>query len=134
MSRTKLAMNDDFYNDDDYFYYHQVERVEERKKCNYDSKMADESIKHCTKCNKCFERTILRNYRKKNKIVIFYEDFPTFGKEKEVCLLCNGSEYKKSMYGEIICYELIEPTYNVFGDKEHKTTQDQLDSLTIMGV
>lgn len=82
MSRTKLAMDDDFYNDDDYFYYHQVER-EERKKCNYDSKMADESIKHCTKCNKCFERTILRNYRKKIRLLYFMKIFQPLEKKKK---------------------------------------------------
>ena len=133
MSRTKLAM-DDYYtgisNDDDYFYYHQVER-QERIKCNYDSKTADESIKHCTKCNKCFERTLMRNYRKKNKIVIFYDDFPTFGKEKETCVVCSGGEYQKIMYGDIFCYKIIEPRHKVFGDDEHKNIQNQLEGLSI---
>jgi len=132
MSRTKLAMDDGFYNDDDYFHYHQVERVEDRKKCNYDSKMADESIKHCTKCNKCYERTVMRNYRKKNKIVIFYDDFPTFGKEKETCVVCSGGEYQKIMYGDIFCYKIIEPKHKVFGDAEHQTTQNQLEGLSIL--
>jgi len=134
MSRTKLAM-DDYYtgisNDDDYFYYHQVER-QERIKCNYDSKTADESIKHCTKCNKCFERTLMRNYRKKNKIVIFYDDFPTFGKEKETCVVCSGGEYQKIMYGDIFCYKIIEPKHKVFGDDEHQKIHNQLSKLTIL--
>jgi len=132
MSRTKLAIDDGFYNDDDYFHYHQVERVEDRKKCNYDSKMADESIKHCTKCNKCYERTVMRNYRKKNKIVIFYDDFPTFGKEKETCVVCSGGEYQKIMYGDIFCYKIIEPKHKVFGDDEHQKIQNQLSELTIL--
>ena len=136
MSRTKLAMDDDFlyYDDSDYYNYHnQYDQYHSTPKtrCNYDSKMADESIKHCTKCNKCFERTVMRNYRKKNKIVIFYDDFPTFGKEKETCVVCSGGEYQKIMYGDIFCYKIIEPRHKVFGDDEHKNIQNQLEGLSI---
>jgi len=115
MSRTKLAMDydyDAFINDSDYFHYHQVEAVVDRKKVNYDSKLADENIKYCTKCNTCYEQTILRNYVAKNRVVIFYEDFPSYGKEKKDCLRCDGSSYKKSMYGNTICYESITEKIN----------------------
>lgn len=112
MSRTKLAMDDDvlYYDDSDYYYnYNQHDHYHSKpkSKCNYDSKLADSNIKYCTKCNTCYEQTMMRNYVAKNCVVIFYEDFPSYGKEKKDCLKCDGSSYKKSMYGDTICYESI---------------------------
>lgn len=111
MSKTKLAMDDNvlYYDDSDYYYYNQYDQYYStpKSKCNSDSKLADENIKYCTKCNTCYEQTILRNYVAKNRVVIFYQDFPSYGKEKKDCLKCDGSNYKKSMYGNTICYESI---------------------------
>tara|TARA_R100000734_G_C3318562_1_gene112888 strand:+ start:4966 stop:5190 length:225 start_codon:yes stop_codon:yes gene_type:complete len=52
---------------------------------DYDGKKADVNIKYCCKCKKCWEKK-----RKTNgKIhVLHYEDFVTYGKEREVCDKC----------------------------------------------
>ncbi len=51
-----------------------------------DSKKADKYIKHCRLCNKCWER----DRRNPKRSLHIYENFPTYGKEKEVCPICKN--------------------------------------------
>ena len=51
-----------------------------------DSVRADKFIKHCKSCNKCWEH----NRRDYGGAVLIYENFPTYGKEKEVCPICSN--------------------------------------------
>ena len=50
-----------------------------------DSKYADRFIKHCPECDVCWQLRIM-SYR---VIPTYYEDFPTLGKEDEVCPRCS---------------------------------------------
>lgn len=49
-----------------------------------DSVRADEFIKHCTSCKRCWE------YDRRNKqgSLHVYDNFPTYGKQKETCPIC----------------------------------------------
>ena len=50
-----------------------------------DSKYADKFIKHCPKCDVCWQLRV-SSYR---VIPTYYEDFPTLGKEDETCPRCS---------------------------------------------
>ena len=50
-----------------------------------DSKYADRFIKHCPECDVCWQLKI-SSYR---IISSYYEDFPTLGKEDEICPRCS---------------------------------------------
>ena len=54
------------------------------KKVNKDAMLADKHIYHCTDCNQCWEATKERWSRD----IHFYQDFPTYGKEKKQCPHC----------------------------------------------
>ena len=58
--------------------------VKKTKYTNYDSKVADKNVKYCTKCKNCWEY----KYQSSKKYVEFYQDFVTYGKEREVCPNC----------------------------------------------
>ena len=49
-----------------------------------DAKSADNNIKYCKSCNKCWEIQLMNNFRKKERKIIYYDDFPNYGKIKEV--------------------------------------------------
>ena len=59
-----------------------------------DAKKADKIIKYCIKCKKCWSQLLSfgRNY------IAIYDDFPSYGKDREVCVDCETS---------------VEPTENV---------------------
>jgi len=58
-----------------------------------EGKRTDTRIKVCTKCNLCWELDKYHtkqhhNVRKNLKVYCYYEDFPTYGKVKEICPRC----------------------------------------------
>jgi len=61
-----------------------------------DAKNADTKIKYCVKCKQCWEITLQNNFRKKQRKIIYYEDFPTYGKTKEQCDICKGENNVKN--------------------------------------
>jgi len=48
-----------------------------------DAKSADNNIKYCKSCN---------NFRKKERKIIYYKDFPNYGKIKQICDNCKQGE------------------------------------------
>ena len=60
-------------------------------KCG-DSKTADRNIKYCILCEKCWEITIVNNFNKKQRKILYYNDFPNYGKEKQLCDICKKGE------------------------------------------
>ena len=50
-----------------------------------DSQYADKFIKHCPECDVCWQLKI-SSYRITSS---YYEDFPTLGKEDEICPRCS---------------------------------------------
>ena len=56
--------------------------VKRRKKVSYDGKKADKAIKYCESCNRCWET----DHMQKN--INHYKDFPTYKKERKICMLC----------------------------------------------
>ena len=58
-----------------------------------DSKAAD--IKYCKICNKCWEITLEDNFNKIDRRIIYYSNFPVYGKTKEACDSCKGEKSGK---------------------------------------
>ena len=57
------------------------------KRSNYfDARKADENIKYCEICKRCWEIIRSSNDYK----VLHYDDFPTYKKEREICSLCEN--------------------------------------------
>ena len=56
-----------------------------RRDRKVDSRRADEFIKYCTVCRKCWE--IPRHWKRPLSV---YDNFPSYGKEKKVCPLCSN--------------------------------------------
>ena len=59
----------------------------------HDAKKADQNIKYCESCDRCWEVDEARAngsyYRSRGiRPIVFYEDFPLLGKEKEQCEEC----------------------------------------------
>jgi len=77
-----------------------------------DSLNADEVIKYCETCNKCWEKTrlgITENSRTVEKnFIIFYEDFPTYGKKRKTCHQCNGNTHHAQKLRGLIVHKIIE--------------------------
>jgi hypothetical protein len=64
---------------------HIIKKALERT--NLDATAADRNIKYCQDCNKCWEidhGTKIQGVT----IVRYYVDFPTRGKEREICIYC----------------------------------------------
>ena len=57
-----------------------------------DAKSADNNIKYCKSCNKCWEIQLMNNFRKKERKIVYYEDFPNYGKIKQLCDDCKKGE------------------------------------------
>lgn len=49
---------------------------------------ADYYLRYCTKCNYVWETNTRAGGNSKYKIIIYHEDFPTFGKKRELCKKC----------------------------------------------
>lgn len=60
----------------------------------FEAKLADRTIRYCTQCKKCWEiilRTAQIDYKKVSlKNVHYYSNFPSYGKEKKICLHCSN--------------------------------------------
>lgn len=78
----------------------------------YNTHTADEAVKHCKKCNKCWELMEIEKTRHRNqqinKYITFYEDFVTYGKEKITCPVCNGQTSDAQMLRGFLVYEVIK--------------------------
>jgi len=60
----------------------------QRKRGNA-SAMADARIKHCKRCNLCWEKSLnFDNKKSKKDMFSYYNNFPSFGKVKEMCPKC----------------------------------------------
>jgi superfamily II helicase len=53
-----------------------------KQKVSYDGKKADNAIKYCEICKRCWEM----DYVKKN--INHYEDFPTYKRQRKICKNC----------------------------------------------
>ena len=78
----------------------------------YDGIYADQKIKVCNKCSKCWEKTRIgisegRTTTEKD-FIIFYEDFPTYGKMREICPKCNNKTKHAQMFKGLILHEVIK--------------------------
>jgi hypothetical protein len=59
----------------------------EKARFEFDARLADQRVKHCLICSICWEEP---NSKKKRKVTRtnYYEDFPSYGKPKEICPKC----------------------------------------------
>lgn len=70
-----------------------------------DSKAADRNIKYCKNCNKCWEITLINNFRKKERKISYYDNFPSYGKIKETCDACKGETNVKNAMDKLLVRE-----------------------------
>ena len=76
----------------------------------YESKKADKVIKHCKKCNTCWERLLMqisasggKMESKHRRYILTYQDFPSYGKVKETCPSCLGlTSYIQNVKGLMV--------------------------------
>ena len=64
---------------------HKVVKGKGRKTCGLEKK-ADKEIKYCKSCNSCCEPRCRPDSSKLK--YMWYKNFPTYGKEKEICPTC----------------------------------------------
>jgi len=57
-----------------------------------DSVAADRNISYCKSCDRCWEISLMNNFRKKERRIIYYDDFPNYGKIKQICDDCKQGE------------------------------------------
>ena len=57
-----------------------------------DSQHADKNIKYCLQCKRCWEMIAKSRTSRIRKILVYYLNFPTYGKKKEVCKKCKKEE------------------------------------------
>ena len=80
-------------------YFDFIEFKQKRTKTRYkardkrDSVLADENIKYCKKCNRCWEISYIAGKNDKHKqdkdcYIKYYVDFPKYGKKKTICKWC----------------------------------------------
>lgn len=70
-------------------------KYKKRVESNCDSKQADQNIKYCCDCNRCWEmdRTKAHQSHKARgtfSAYLYYEDFPSYGKQVKQCPSCGG--------------------------------------------
>tara|TARA_R100000995_G_scaffold75479_1_gene44842 strand:+ start:498 stop:710 length:213 start_codon:yes stop_codon:yes gene_type:complete len=56
-----------------------------------DGELADKTIKHCVVCNRCYDTRYYKDVVDPTE-VIYYDDFPKFGKEKQTCKNCKEKQ------------------------------------------
>lgn len=56
----------------------------------FDAKRTDKYVKYCPKCNQCFEFDLVatKSYKNARQIYHYYNDFPSYGKERKICPKC----------------------------------------------
>ena len=62
------------------------------KHYEHDAKRADVTIKYCSKCRRCWETSLgtAQSNGKKRINTLYYENFVSYGKEREICKQCKG--------------------------------------------
>lgn len=78
----------------------------------YEERKADNVIKHCKKCNNCWEQMDIEKSinggQVINKYVTLYSDFVTYGKKKITCPVCEGRTTHAQMLRNLVLYEIIK--------------------------
>lgn len=71
-------------------YFHNDYKYGPKKKGmgirSWSKKKADDVLKYCTKCNLVWEKAIFTSK------IVFYENFPTYGKERKECPQCKNQK------------------------------------------
>ena len=70
------------------------ERLRQKRHYNGHAKtggQADDDIKYCKVCDRCWEHRRMNNGNKEEKI-LHYNDFVTYGKGREVCTVCKDTK------------------------------------------
>ena len=62
-----------------------------------DARNADSRIKFCKYCNMWWENVLLTNTGKGKDQIYHYVDFPSYGKQKEICFKCKGERNGKNV-------------------------------------
>ena len=58
----------------------------------HEGRLADDEIKFCDKCNTCWEPDKYYSRNSNQNVVLYYKDFPRYGKEIQTCQRCGGDK------------------------------------------
>ena len=74
---------------DNYFHndYKYGPKTKSRNGYTWSKKMADDVLSFCKKCNLVWEVAIF------TKKIVYYEDFPTYGKQRKECPKCKNQNH-----------------------------------------
>jgi len=65
------------------------------KKCGLSNK-ADRIIKYCNSCKYCWEPEYNTTRFKRGRLIVYYKDFPTYGKPRKECPKCVNLQKKNA--------------------------------------
>ena len=80
-----------------------MKKIAKYKQSEYDARKADAYIKYCIKCLKCWEITVgsAQLNGRKRRIVQYYENFLSYGKEKKICNNCKGENNDQNVMDKL---------------------------------
>ncbi len=62
-------------------------RIEGKDSSTWDGKVTDRTIKVCPVCDTCYDTKYYKDHADLD-LVTYYQDFPTYGKERVACPKC----------------------------------------------
>jgi|2_EtaG_2_1085320.scaffolds.fasta_scaffold60197_1 hypothetical protein len=66
-----------------------------KQKCGLSNK-ADKVIKYCKSCNYCWEPEFNTTRVKRGLLIMYYKDFPRYGKPRKECPKCESLQNKNT--------------------------------------
>ena len=63
-------------------------RIETSEDATLDGRTADKAIRLCPVCDTCYDTKYYKDFADMDK-VIYYKDFPKYGKQKTICPKCS---------------------------------------------
>ena len=67
---------------------HDRSRIETSEDATLDGRTADKAIRLCPVCDTCYDTKYYKDFADMDK-VIYYKDFPKYGKQKTICPKCS---------------------------------------------
>tara|TARA_R100000742_G_C4204676_1_gene32779 strand:+ start:152 stop:436 length:285 start_codon:yes stop_codon:yes gene_type:complete len=86
---------------------------------------ADQVIKYCTECRTCWEKiriidTIYKGGVETADFNLFYDDFPSFGKERKTCHKCKNQTKNAQVKRGFLLHEIINVKDLTKGEQQNE--------------
>ena len=83
-------------------------KIYKNKTANTEGYIADQTIFYCESCKKCWEITDMGSHRNPSVGYLFYEDFPSYKKQRKNCGGCDGKILQHSIRLGMDFYKILE--------------------------